>query len=983
MKNLTRLVLGLILSFSLTLKAESQSYTIDTWTGTAYIGNGWFSYEIKDINKTDGAIKLSNTIAFLLSPQYTSPIRTIALKVKCSKASPSRQLTISPFIDNAENKERNILISSLEADNEYEIVKVTFNPSENVTAFRLSLSNVTSPSTGEWTISQIFVFYSTPEENEESIIPTIVNPVKTPANLHIVDFSATSLSIAADTVEKAIGYKFSLTPYDVANIFEYIEAFTSTPQMSATSGWTRNPADSSSFDTYTGGTTTDGDSKALKVEGVDVEFISPISKGNISEYSFMYRNGTSATDGLSNTIAVYGRTSSDSNWEVLLPEFAFVENTSKHYITNTIDSALNIKQIKIVHKAGSNPSKTISFDTLRIASEGEKTASDPIIVESNTPSYNFTNLETKWYDIKVQAIADTSNTHYIDSEWSESDSIDLHWANLEILPPSGLTISSAGEKLTISWDPVANAEHYSVDVFVPGYPPIYVTQNVETVSTKITIVVPELGEYAASVTAYGPFGKVKGNMSTLTTEVKMGKVENLAIKEISPESFTATWSQVAFAEGYEVKVLELSGNATIFNTDYSSMPEVLKDNANNTWEMAQYFYDGSGTFNSSRITFQHPTTWIASCEYQEEVTKVEYSFYYGGTPTDDFGEDTFLLEGLINGTWEKIEENIVTPTKQSFSTVIPKSKGIKKVRFTLNSTGSPFASRNIAFGKVNVTCGEITENEVRSTKTSATTYSADSLTSDGRFKLIVSPLPSNDDSLSATIALIDLSTAHPTDLMAIEMRSLNDGIYTQDFSALSAITKESPITTFSLPYWQMIRSGDTIEKIKFSKLGGNPSASGIYACCDDALEGNSYALGSLASTSIETMYGLAFLNDYETAVKDFSISFKSMQRTFKNDVKSLALEYLITNEVVSIASKGAWRSIEIPVTSPFTTQTREDRAFYEQEISAFLSDINIPVNGVLLLRWRDIPSPNNPLTCIDDLVIKYTFKPLPTSIILK
>jgi hypothetical protein len=284
---------------------------------------------------------------------------------------------------------------------------------------------------------------------------------------------------------------------------------------------------------------------------------------------------------------------------------------------------------------------------LRIASEGEKTASDPIIVESNTPSYNFTNLETKWYDIKVQAIADTSNTHYIDSEWSESDSIDLHWANLEILPPSGLTISSAGEKLTISWDPVANAEHYSVDVFVPGYPPIYVTQNVETVSTKITIAVPELGEYAASVTAYGPFGKVKGDMSTLTTEVKMGKVENLAIKEISPESFTATWSQVAFAEGYEVKVLELSGNATIFNTDYSSMPEVLKDNANNTWEMAQYFYDGSGTFNSSRITFQHPTTWIASCEYQEEVTKVEYSFYYGGTPTDDFGEDTFLLEGLV------------------------------------------------------------------------------------------------------------------------------------------------------------------------------------------------------------------------------------------------------------------------------------------------------------------------------------------------
>lgn len=983
MKNLTKLVFGFICFYSLLATAQSQMYTVENWIGTSYIGNGWFTYDIKDVNASDGAIKISNTTSFLLSPQYASSIRTVAIKVKCSKSYPSRQLTVSPFIDNKENEERNVLISSLEEENEYEIVKVSFDPSENITAFRLSLSNVSSPAVGEWTISQIFVFYGTAEENEESIIPTIVNHVKTPANLHVTDFSTTSLSLAADKTAKAVGYRFTLIPYSIANSFEYIEAFPSTPEMSSESGWTRNPASSSSYKTYTGAATSDGDAKALKVEGVDVEFISPVCQANITEYSFMYKNGTSNIDGISNTLSVYGRVGADSEWEELLPEFAFVKDTAKHYITNTISSTRNIKQIKIVHKGGEAPSKTISFDTLRIASAGEKNAEEAITVETIEPSYNFTNLATKQYEFKVQALADPSNTHYIDSEWSHPDSIDLAWANIEIKKPEGVTVSSSGEKLTITWNAVANAEYYLVDVYVPGYPPVYVTQNVEMVSTKLTITVPELGEYTSSVTAYGPFGKVKGETSSTTSEVKISKVEGLEIKEMTPESFIAKWDDVAFAEGYEVKVFELSGNAEVFKTDYSNMPEILKDDANNSWEMAQYFYDGSGTFNSSRITFQHPSTWIASCEYKDIITKVDYSFYYAGTPNESFGTDTMLLEGFADGEWKKIEENTVTQTKQSFSTAIEKSSGITKIRFTLNTTGSPFASRNIAFGSVNITCGEVTEALVRSGRTTLPSYSADSLTTDGRYKLVVAPIPSIDPSLTSEIPLIDLSSAHPLELKALELKDLDGGLYSQNFSAISSITKESSASTISLPYWQMTRGGESIEKIKFSKLGGNPSASGIYACCDAALSENSYALGSLASSTIEAIYGLAFTNNCETAIKDINISFKSMQRTFKNGEKSLTLEYLVTKDSLAITTQGNWNVIEIPVTAPFTTTTRGDRNFYEQTISASLENINIPQGSIFILRWRDIPSANNPLTSIDDLVIEYTFKPIPTSIFLK
>jgi hypothetical protein len=928
-------------------------------------------------------VKLGNLTSFLLSPQYSSSIRCIALKVKCSNTSPSRQLTISPFINGIEEKEKSVHVSSLEAEKEYEIVKFYFPSSDNITAFRISLTNASSPAVGEWTVSQIFVFYGATQENEESIIPVIVNNIQTPANLHVTDFSTTSLSLASEASQKAVGYRFTLIPYSVANAFEHIETFSSTPEMSSESGWTRNPASSTSYKTYTSAATSDGDAKALKVEGIDVEFISPVCQANITEYSFMYKNGTSNIDGISNTLSVYGRTQTDGEWEEILPEFAFVKDTSKHYITNVISSTRNIRQIKIVHKGGANPSKTISFDTLRIASEGEKTPSEPITVESEEPIYTFTGLATKWYEFKVQALADPSNPRYINSEWSIPDTIDLAWANIEIEKPGNITLSSVGEKLTISWDAVANAEYYLVDVFVPGYPPVYVTQNVETVSTKLTITVPELGEYTSSVTAYGPFGKVKGEASSTTGEIKMSKVEGLEIKEMTPESFTAKWDDVAFAEGYEVKVFELSGKAEMFKTDYSNMPEILKDNANNSWEMAQYFYDGSGTFNSSRITFQHPSTWIASCEYKDNITKVDYSFYYAGTPNENFGTDTMLLEGFANGEWKKIEENTVTQTKQSFSTAIAKSLGVTKIRFTLNTTGSPYASRNIAFGSVNITCGEVVETLVRSSRIALSTYTADSLTLDGKYKLAVSPIPSIDSSLTAEIPLIDLSSAHPIELKALELKDLDGGLYSQNFSALSSITKETDASSISLPYWQMTRGGETVEKIKFSKLGGNPSASGIYACCDAALSEESYALGSLASSTIEAIYGLAFTNNCESAVKDITISFKALQRTFKNGEKSLALEYLVTKDSLAITTQGNWNAIEIPVTAPFTATTRGDRNFYEQTISASLENINVPAGSILILRWRDTPSANNPLTSIDDLVIEYTFKPIPTSIILK
>jgi hypothetical protein len=157
----------------------------------------------------------------------------------------------------------------------------------------------------------------------------------------------------------------------------------------------------------------------------------------------------------------------------------------------------------------------------------------------------------------------------------------------------------------------------------------------------------------------------------------------------------------------------------------------------------------------------------------------------------------------------------------------------------------------------------------------------------------------------------------------------------------------------------------------------------VYVCSDAAKTADSYGLGSISSKESGCAYGLVMTNDRATAMNGFSVSFKVRQRTFKASGKSLALEYLISPESVTMASAGDWRTLEMPVAAPKTEATCGGLSEYVQDISVSAADIEVRPGEMIAFRWRDPAMANSPLTNIDDVCIICTFEPSPMLIKVK
>lgn len=963
------------------LWASVGEYAVNGWEGTAYVDQGWFAYAMKPAARDDGAATLDNLTSFLLSPRHAAPIRSVALKVKCNTATPTRHLAIAAFVDGVEREDDTVIVSAVGAAREYEIVSASWPADKNVTAVRLHLMGAGSPAVGEWTVSRIYIFYGEETPDESSAIEPIVNPLATPEGVTVTDFSGTSLSLRADPVARAAAYRFSLTPFTDEGRFEHVETFGDTPGMSAGSGWTRTAGTGASFGTYTGSATTDGDKTALKIAGGDVDFLSPFCAAPITEYSFMYHNGTVAVDGKTNRLGIYGRTSADGDWLELVAPFAFVTDTSKHYLTNTLAVAQGIRQVKVSFTAGATPSETVAVDTLRVASEGARVTGMPIEQMVTAPACTFADLPGGSYAFAVQALADPAAARDVDSAWTAPVDIDLAWASLALEPPAGLTVSPSGVNLVLTWSAVPQADHYLVDVAVPGYPPVYLAQALRVTGTTVTVAVPEPGEYAVSVTACGPFGKAKGPASAATADVVLGAVKGLAVTDLTPTSLAVSWQAVPFAEGYHVSLLALAGEERVFESVYAGMPETLSDSAGQAWTHEPWM---AAPYSGVRLRFDYVGEWIETCTYAEPIRRVTYAFGYNGTKKDEYGTDFIRLEALTDAGWQTIRQDAVSEEDQTVSLAFAASDGYRRLRVSVtNEGGNPRVTRGIALGKITLACGEAVETECRTTRTEGTTYAADGLVADGRYKVRVTPLPLDAGARAAETDPIDLSEARTRDVGAVSLKALAGQPYVQTFDTLASVTKALPFKDLALPHWQMCHAGETVETVRFSALGGNPSVGGVYVCCDAAKTTSSYGLGSLATKSAGVVYGLVFSNDCASALARFSLSFTARQRTFKASAKTLLLECLVTNEYVSVAAEGAWQALEMPVTAPFTAETCDGRAEYAQTVSVADVAAAVPVGSVLALRWRDPALTGSPLTNIDDVCVTPVFVPAPTILLMK
>lgn len=159
---------------------------------------------------------------------------------------------------------------------------------------------------------------------------------------------------------------------------EFYEDFHDAPNLSE--GWTYGETNNVAFDNYEGTNSTDDKTplgadkislKVTKVKGtgdVSAEVLSPVSGEPLLEYSFFCKANGQGENG--DVVSVYGRTEESSNWQ-LLASLA-VENFAKHWVTNDIAAAADIRQLKFAVSASAATYKAISLDSLHASSEARQ-----------------------------------------------------------------------------------------------------------------------------------------------------------------------------------------------------------------------------------------------------------------------------------------------------------------------------------------------------------------------------------------------------------------------------------------------------------------------------------------------------------------------------------------------------------------------------------------------------------------------------------
>ena len=956
--------------------AASDAPEISGWAGTGY-HSSWFTYETE---RSDDGVKLTKLTQFALSPRYSAAVRKVILKIACSSLSPSRTLCLKPLIGGIESKDETQWRrhSTVTAKDVFEYVHFNWDAALGTDAVRICLE--CSGSTGNWTVSEIHVLYGDKAADEDETVRELVKELPAPTGLEFAAFTETSLSLRADAVDSAVGYRFEVFRLIGEPRTEMREDFASAP--SAASGWTIE-GENAKLESYTSTSYCDtgsDDRCALKIdkastsaENVRVEIVSPVLPAAANAYSFMYKVGSA---GRSDVFSVWGSDGEGGVWR----ELKRVEpaSTSKTYVEGALEAIDGVKRFKFVFEAESANFTVAALDAIKIVCGGDEEREK--VGDSGTLAaceYSLSGLASGRYGAKVQALA-AAGSEYGDSQWSDEVTVDLSWAKLVAGKPSDVKCETKDGRLLISWNAAPNAGYYLVKVATTGIPSETVVEGVRTTATSVEIDVPELGDYTVTVTAYSPGGKTFASADPAAATLELGKLGKVTAAAIDRESLKADWSAIPHAEGYRVRVLQLGGETAEFTGDYSGLPDIWPEG----WTHHRYI---DKTYSGPVPKIDLRDTWIATCAYKLPVTGVEFSVK--SHATENITEKTSVAVDVsaaeTEDAWtENFAEYQVSSSKRTITLAVPYALGVKRVRFRFllddeDQRNNPL----VEFGKVTVRCGEETKTEVVSLRADKNSAIVGSLPRDGTFAVEVTPLPSEGDALSSLSERVDLSLMKPREVVPFALSDFSGGVYFQNFNAFAAVSKESPVKDLELGEWQFRKGDDPAESLKFTATG-KATAGGVYVL-ESGEDAAARALGSLATSSFGCSFGVAFTNDLQTTVESPKLSFTAVQRSFKPAPKSYALEYLITAGEYGIDAGGEWKTVEIPATAPLTTETCGEMTERRQAIGPFEFAAAIPPGGVIILRWRDVKGASSPMMGIDDVRFECSARPRSLTMILR
>lgn len=975
-------VLSLIAS--LAVQAACDQPDVADFGGTGYHEGNWYSYQLDVVNKTN--LQFGSGSDFLLSPRYGAPIRKIVLNVM-KAGSATRTLAVRPLFDGIESDESkaewNVPNDQLDSSAARNFI-FDFSPDEKVDAFRIAGGS----GSGSVNVSKLLVFYGDKDADEDAKLLELAQQLPTPQNLRIaaLDSESHALTLAADPVEKATGYRFVLEQLTGLPRTEVREDFVGAPELSA--GWTWGETNNVSFEVSTSSNyydaKTTSDRRALKVvlgKGNDfqAEIVSPLVPERITEVSFVCK-ATSAN--LTDKISVWGRNSQGDAWTRLAEESV---PTSMAWMTNVVPQDVSVRQVKFAFTAGPDSSANCILDTLRVVYGGDEERTEvvpggKVVAE---PTCTFDGLEGDGrYAYRVQAVRQNDgDTAYRDSSWTDEQRFEMAWASVSVEPPTGIEWDVDGSKMTVRWNAVAGADHYLVTVVQTDDPEHPVVRNARATGMSLVVTVPAAGEYSVQVTAVSPGGLKTAVSEATVGEVGVGMLASVSLKAVERQSVEASWTKVPLAEGYQAKLVKVGGTAETveygWSTDengHCALPSGW--NVHETdWTDAGY---GENTWKSGTSVYPMLAIngwYLESEDRGQPLTKVVCAFKRGSAKSV-VNTHLSVYSKTSGGEWKNIAKSSALTSLSEFKMNFTLQDDVRQLRFAAEGEKT-YDAVNLCLGKLTLVYGEEERSVVESVRVTDTKVAFRNLDPNGRYEVVVVPLPSEGESLGATSKAVDLSQekfrltgAYPLSLAA-------GGRYDEDFQSLTTTPTRvsgSKVETRSLDldYWQLNQGAGAAETATYSSKT-NLTTGGIYVLSDEAHEADSFRLGTLATGSYGCTLGIALKNDTEQNLTVTNLSFKTVQRTFKAKTASYAFEWLVTDGATGVDAEGDWHPVDIATTAPYVAGDPVATGEFVQTISiGEAADLpgKLQPGSVLILRWRHAKGASGPAMGIDDVKVE-------------
>ena len=951
-----RVVVGLLSLFA----ALAACATVDQPVAVELFGNtyhdgGWISYGT-DINKENGYLQFNSADDYIYSPRYAAPIRKIVMEARCSASSmPSRFLTVMPYVRGVEDPTLVVTNAVYDGKDRLTVSSFDFSTSTDVDAFRLGMTG----GSGNWGVTRLAVFYGTKTDDEDALLREFAQQLPTPENLTLTDLSSSSLSLSASVVEDAVGYCFELTKLTGSPRTEIREDFTALPNLShdwscdvQTEGLTLSDGVKTYSDTAA------GDEHALKIEKpgnpkegtVELGLVSPFSPEPIASWSFVMRIGGTEK---SNRLAVYGRTSTTSEWILLKGGLTPDKQSSNQRFGDSVDTAQNIRQVRFALTADAGSWTTTGLDSLCVVYGGDEER-ELISAQTNaTPVAAWQDLALGRYGYRVKALdATEGEMQFKDSAWSEEQIVDLAWADIRLSPPENLAFEVSGDKLNLSWSPVARTDHYEVKVALGDNPENPVTALV-TKSASASVPLAELGDYVVTVTAVSPGGVSSATASLENCTVALGKVTGLAVEATAVDTIAATWNAVPLAESYQAKLFKVTGEAGTEVSDYSNLTEGEWPTG---WEHSPNWLPANLTTTGPKFTYSGE--WIETKSLSLGITRVTFVTKSNSSSADKLANQHLQVEAYSekDANWSVCADVDVVSTSQTTEELtFGIAEDVRRLRFTAFTRDGNYAPA-IQLGKVSVSYGAYVRTEVASlgTKECAATYRG--LDRTAKYVVVVTPQPSEVTECEASSVVVDLASEYFRPVGPVSVAGLKGGVYLQRFDALAAVTKETELRRVPLENWQFFKGSGEAEKLYYTS-GTNSTKGGAYCYSDAERTTDSFMIGTVAVSTTGSSVGLAFVNDTGSSLRAPTLTFTAVRRNEKPGAP-YALEWLVTDGPWSIGTESdGWQSLPLVEGEPGFSVTPEN--------------CRLGPGQVIVFRWRHAKVKGGPMLGLDDVHVEF------------